>query len=227
MLTDAIQGPIARMSRFAGRLRRQHVLMLAPCLLAMAYLLGGLPTLAGVSLILPVALLTAPTFAMPQAGGTDGLTGLAQRSGIVDALDHGLRHAARSGRSTGAIVVEIDRFKLLEERHDRTTIERILTVTAQRLQGTMRDSDLTARLDGPTFAVSLSPARRLDLEAVIQLAGRLQRALAEPIAFDGTNIYVTASIGFSLAARYWLDVDRAILRTNARKQLAGLQRRQE
>lgn len=211
MLTDAIHGPITRMSRLTGQLRRHHVFMMSPCLLVIAYLLGGLPALAGVSLILPVALLAAPTFAMSEAGGTDGLTGLAQRPGIVDALDHGLRHALRSGRSTGAIVVEIDRFKLLEERHDRTTIERILTVTAQRLQGTMRDSDLTARLDGPTFAVALSAARRLDLEAVIQLAGRLQRTLAEPIAFEGTNIYVTASIGFSLAARLTNPTGDAVL----------------
>ncbi len=201
MLTDAIHGLIARISRVGSRLRRHHVLMLSPCFLGIAYLLGGLPALAGVSVILPVALMVAPTFAMPRAGGTDGLTGLAQRAGIVDSLDHALRHGTRTGRSTGAIVVEIDRFKLLEERHDRATIERLLTVTGQRLQGTMRDTDLTARLDGPTFAVSLSPARRLDLEAVIQLAGRLQRSLAEPIPMDGTNIYVTASIGFSLAAR--------------------------
>jgi diguanylate cyclase (GGDEF)-like protein len=213
MFSDIASGPYSRLSRTVGHVRRHHLLYAAPVLMIFAFWMGGLPALAGVTATLPVVLMLAPPTGKLIAGGTDGLTGLAQRHSIVTALDQALSLARQSNRSTAAIVIEVDRFKLLEERFDRAAIERILTVTAQRLQGMMRETELTARLEGPTFAVALAPARRLDLEAVIQLVGRLQRTLEEPIAMEGTNIYVTASIGFSLSARLKDPTGEAVLQS--------------
>lgn len=201
MYTTVTARPFTRLFRMAARVRRHHVLLIAPLGMILAFAFGGLPALAGVTAVLPLALMMAPPVGKLVAGGTDSLTGLAQRHGIVAALDQAMAEGRQMNRATAAMVIEIDRFKLLEERFDRPAIERVLTTVAHRLSGMMRETDLTARLDGPTFAVALAPARRLDLETVVQLAGRLQRAIEEPIAMEGTNIYVTASIGFSLAAR--------------------------
>lgn len=192
----------ARLLRLMHRLRRPLVLALMPCFLGLALVLGGPLAMIFVALTFPVALaLTLPPASAAFVTAIDPLTGLAQRDGIVAALDHALQYSARTGRATGAMMLEIDRFKLLEERHDRAAIERILRVTAERLGDALRENDLAARLEGPIFAVALGPVRRLDLEAAIQLAGRIQRALSEPISVDATNVYVTASIGFSIAAR--------------------------
>ena len=196
------RGASSRFQRLFQTIRRPHVLALMPVLVLSALALGGQPAMLFVALAFPVALAVAlpPDTGMALAA-TDPLTGLAQRDGILTALDRALRYSSRMGRATGAIMIEIDRFKLLEERHDRAAIERILRVTADRLRDSLRDNDLAGRLEGPTFAVALGPVRRLDLEAAIQLAGRIQRALSEPISVDATNVYVTVSIGFSIAAR--------------------------
>jgi len=202
MLRDAAIGVSTRSFRLVQTVRRPHMLLLMPLLVLSAFYLGGQAAMIFVALAFPVALAVAlPEEEAAQVAGIDHVTGLALRGGIVLALDRALRSSARMGRATGAMMIEIDRFKLLEERHDRAAIERVLRVTADRLRDALREHDVAARLEGPTFAVALSPVRRLDLEAAIQLAGRIQRALSEPISVDATNIYVTVSIGFSLAAR--------------------------
>ncbi len=184
------------------RLRRAHLLALMPVFLFMALALGGPAAMILVALSFPVGLAVVwLPGAGARIGNADPLTGLAQRDGIVAALDRALQYSTRMGRATGAMMLEIDRFKLLEERHDRAAIERILRVTAERLDDALRENDLAARLEGPTFAVALAPVRRLDLEAAIQMAGRIQRSLSEPISVDATNVYITVSIGFSIASR--------------------------
>ena len=202
MFTTSAQGLASRFFRLIQAVRRPYFLVLMPVLVLSAMALGGQSAMIFVALTFPVML----AFALPPSSGTqfgitDPLTGLAQRSGAVAALDHALRISTRMSRATGAMMIEIDRFKLLEERHDRAAVERILRVTADRLQDSLRENDLAARLDGPTFAVAIGAVRRLDLEAAIQLAGRIQRSLSEPISVDATNVYITVSIGFSLAAR--------------------------
>jgi diguanylate cyclase (GGDEF)-like protein len=190
------------LQRQLRRARRPHLLLLLPLVLLTGFLTGGMLGLfalaVGFPLIIAVAL---PTEAAWQGWATDPLTGLLTREGIVGSLDSALASSARKGRATGAIVVELDQFRLLEGRFDRAAVETVLTVIGKRLADTMRDSDQAGRLDGATFAVALSPVRRLDLEAAIQLSARIQQALTEPIPLDGTNIHVSASVGFSLANR--------------------------
>ncbi|EPX84265.1 diguanylate cyclase/phosphodiesterase [Rubellimicrobium thermophilum DSM 16684] len=157
---------------------------------------------AALALAVPAAMALGLALARgaPPAPG-DALTGLGTRNGLVSALDRILAAARPDGPSTAVLVIEIDRFRLLEERHDHAAVERILTVTAQRLRDHLRETDHAARLEGPMFAVALSPVRRLDLEGAIQLAGRLQRALSEPIALGGMSVHLTVSVGFALPAR--------------------------
>lgn len=171
-------------------------------LLGVSYLYAGGSALILSALIVTVVAAIAFGMHRPSAATSlDRVTGLPQRDGVVATLDHALRTSARKGHSTGAIVLEIDRYRFLEENHDRPAVERILRVTADRISGVLRDSDHAGRLDGSAFVVALSPVRRLDLEAAIQLSARIQHAVAEPIAVGGANVYVTASVGFCLAAR--------------------------
>jgi diguanylate cyclase (GGDEF)-like protein len=169
---------------------------------AVALAAGSAEPDAAAALAVPAALALGLALARgtPPPPG-DALTGLDTRAGLVAALDRTLGLARRGDRSTAVLAVEIDRFRLIEERHDRAAVERVLTVTAQRLQDHLREADRAARLDGPVFAVAMAPVRRLDLEAAIQLAGRLQRALSEPIAVGGLSVHPTVSVGFALPAR--------------------------
>lgn len=201
MFVSAARAFWTRLARLPATLRRAHLLTLAPALLGFGLWLGGADAMAALAVAFSVAMAFALPPWTPPVADRDGLTGLDLRSGVVSALDRALRSSARMGRSTGAMVIEIDRFKLLEERHDHAGIERLLVVTARRLQDSLREADRAARLEGPSFAVALSAVRRLDLETTIQLAGRIQKSLSEPIAIGGFNVHPTVSIGFSLPAR--------------------------
>ncbi len=192
----------ARVQHTLRRTLRSVGLFLVPFLLAVALIAGGSVTTLAVALALPLtmmALFQRRASAAPFK--PDALTGLEQRESLVAALEAALTATEDGHRNTGAMVLEVDRFKLIEERHDRAAVERILKLTAERLRDCLRENDVAGRLDGPTFAIALSPVRRLDLEAAIQMAGRVQRALTEPISIDGTKANITTSIGFALASR--------------------------
>lgn len=174
---------------------------LLPIFALLALSAGGLRGLGVFLVSLPAGILLARLVSPQGHGPRDSLTGLPQREGLVTALDRALC-TARPDEVTGGIILELDSFRSLEERHDRGTVERLLVTVARRLRAAVRDADLTCRLDGPTFAIALAPSRRLELESVIQLAGRLQRTIAEPVAIGGMNFYLTAAIGFSLSTRH-------------------------
>jgi diguanylate cyclase (GGDEF)-like protein len=140
------------------------------------------------------------------------VTGLPLRENLVAALDASLRSAARSGRRTAALVLEIDGWKLLEERHDRATLERILQATAARLTATLRDGDIAARLDGPVFAVALAPGARLDLEGALQIAGRHQATLSASIPLGDLDQPLSFSVGLALSERLRTPTGERLLR---------------
>ncbi len=191
---------LARLRGMGGR----PLLAAAAVLWGVALIVGGSGVLTAMGLVLPSALAVAFALAnraAPPEVGRDALTGLLRRTGVVAALDRALGVGVRTGRSTGAMVIEVDRFRLLEERHDHAVVERVLVVTAERLNGVLRESDRAGRLEGPTFGVALSASRKLDLDSAVQLAGRLQRALSDPVAAGGFNVHPTVSIGFALPAR--------------------------
>lgn len=142
----------------------------------------------------------------------DRVTGLPLREEAVAALDRALLLAPHAGRRTAALVIEIQGWKDLGERHDQADLDAALRLTATRLVAALRPGDLAARLDGPAFALALAPSPRLDLGAVLQLAGRLQRSLAEPMNLGRAELSLGASIGLSLPERIRAPTGEALLR---------------
>ncbi len=203
--------PVLRLLR---RARRPWLLGLLPLVLLVGWATGGGIGLYSVAIGFPLVLAVAlPSQAAWHGWAVDPVSGLVQREGVVDALDRALRLANRRTRLTGALVLEIDKFRAVEVRHDRPQIERLLYIIGERLVRTLRDGDVAARLEGATFAAALSPVLRLDLEAAIQLASRIQQVIAEPISLDGTNVHLTASVGFSLADRMGAPTAARLLQT--------------
>ena len=131
----------------------------------------------------------------------DGITGLPMRSELQEALDKLLHERRTTGMSTACLIIDIDDFKEITERHGHGASEAVILETAERLKDVLRDADIISRLDGATFAVMLSPVRNVDLETVIQIASRIQSSIGEPIRVDALNLYVSSSIGFCLTSR--------------------------
>ncbi|MBL4812642.1 MAG: bifunctional diguanylate cyclase/phosphodiesterase [Rhodobacteraceae bacterium] len=201
-ISVAMRSVSGKIFGYQRSLWRLAVLGALPFLLAAAAFFEAHQILVILAFLFPfVFVLVAITGQDSKLVGADPLTGLPNRTHVLVELERCLRISNRLGHEAGAMLIEVDRFKLLEECHDRAGIEEILLNCTNRLKEAVRGNDVLARLDGPTFAIVLAPARTLDLEAAIQMAGRIQRALSEPVQIGMANVYLTASIGFALVHR--------------------------
>lgn len=123
----------------------------------------------------------------------DELTGLANRRRLLGEIH---RVADGSG-SVAVLLLDLDRFKNINDSlgHDRG--DELLVVIADRLRLAVRPGDLVARLGGDEFAVVLpGPVDVADAEFV---ADRLMRLIGEPVTLGHQTIYPTASIGIAVA----------------------------
>jgi diguanylate cyclase (GGDEF)-like protein/PAS domain S-box-containing protein len=123
----------------------------------------------------------------------DELTGLANRRRLLDEIH---RVADGSG-SVAVLLLDLDRFKNINDSlgHDRG--DELLVVIADRLRLAVRPGDLVARLGGDEFAVVLpGPVTVADAEFVSE---RLMRLIGEPVTLGRQKIYPTASIGIAVA----------------------------
>jgi diguanylate cyclase (GGDEF)-like protein len=184
-------------------------LLSAPVVLA-AVTLGPAAAVGAAALAAPAIVLTRHRGrAGTQAAATtprdtaarDPVTGLPLRAEVVAMCDAAFAAAPTSGQSTACFVIGIDDAAELVGRHGQLGYEQLLGRVADALKGALRDRDLLARLEGARFAVALGPVRRIDLEAAIQIAGRLQATLHAPVSLDAASVHLSASVGFCLAAR--------------------------
>ncbi|WP_138469828.1 bifunctional diguanylate cyclase/phosphodiesterase [Poseidonocella sp. HB161398] len=120
-----------------------------------------------------------------------------KRTQIEAAAEAILRDSLESGRTTACILFAIDDFSLMRSRLGLRAADLILTQVAQRLQGGLRRTDTVASLGDGIFGVLLTPTARADLESLLQICARLQKAVAEPVLLDGTQLHVSISAGFS------------------------------
>ena len=202
------------MGTIATTLVRPEILVFLPAL-ALAGLWFGPKGLALVAAFaLPAAFLTlrhdrapGPLLEVP----TDVVTGLPLRTELLARLDRAFLEGRQTGRTTACLMIALDEADTLEKRFGAAAFNDILARTADRISGALRGADSVARLDGAVFAVALSPVKQADLETVIQIATRLQSAVEQPLSIDAATVYVSASVGFCLAARSPQPTGAAIL----------------
>jgi diguanylate cyclase (GGDEF)-like protein len=132
----------------------------------------------------------------------DPLTGLPNRSLVLDRAERMLARSARDPDVVaGALFVDIDAFKHVNDSLGHAAGDRLLTVVGERLQSAVRDQDTVGRLGGDEFVVLVECSA--DETALEQLANRMTKSLREPVELDdGRKTFsVTASIGVA-AGRY-------------------------
>jgi predicted signal transduction protein with EAL and GGDEF domain len=202
------------LARAGAQFRKPELMIFMPAVTLAAFWLGGEETLIVVALGLPMIFVMTGAFSQndpPVPSAVDGLSGLALRPQITGALDAILRDPGDRGLTTACLVVLFDDADRFLDRHGRAVQAEVLARSAERLCSTLRQGDTVARLEGGGFAVALGPVRRLDLETLIQIAGRFQAALSPPLSIDGAQHYVTTSVGFCLVARAPEKSGRALL----------------
>jgi diguanylate cyclase (GGDEF)-like protein len=125
----------------------------------------------------------------------DELTGLPNRALLFKRTSEALVEASRTGGRAGFLLLDLDRFKDVNDTLGHPAGDRVLKVIAHRLVHGVRPGDLVARLGGDEFAVLL-PAVKPGSTAR-EVALRLRAALAEEIALDGMAFQIETSVGIA------------------------------
>jgi diguanylate cyclase (GGDEF)-like protein/PAS domain S-box-containing protein len=146
----------------------------------------------------------------------DAVTRLLSRRALLAALERIDRHPPRSGTLTGALFIDIDRFKDVNDSYGHAVGDQVLAAVAGRISASARSDDLVARLGGDEIVVALPNLHgTADAEAV---AAKIHTTLAEPVAAGDVTVPVTVSIGVAVrdpgeeVERVITKADRALYR---------------
>lgn len=134
----------------------------------------------------------------------DALTGLANRVTFRDELVTGTAAATRE-QPLAAYVLDLDRFKLVNDTLGHPVGDRLLKLVAERLRRCVRNGDLVSRLSGDEFAILQSSGATP--ESCEQLATRILQTVAAPYHIDGREICVGVSVGIATAPEHGSDPD--------------------
>jgi diguanylate cyclase (GGDEF)-like protein len=135
----------------------------------------------------------------------DALTDLPNRTLLQQRVESALSTARRDGVGLGLILLDLDRFKEVNDTLGHPAGDALLEVVARRLVGAVRPEDTVARLGGDEFAVLL-PDIDHSTDA-IEVAGRIKQALAEPFRLEGLLMDVDVSIGIAMSPLHGDDVE--------------------
>ena len=138
----------------------------------------------------------------------DQLTGLPNRALLTDRLETALHQAERNGKPLALFVIDLDRFKEINDTLGHHFGDALLKEVGQRLRGVLRETDTVARLGGDEFAIVLPEAGP---EAALFCARRILEACSDPIPVDNLLLKAQPSIGIAFHPEHGRNSD-ALLR---------------
>jgi len=146
----------------------------------------------------------------------DELTGLPNRSLLLERLADALHRASRHDRMVGVLFLDLDRNKDVNDSLGHSVGDELLSETARRLEQTIRPDDTVARLGGDEFVVVIGNMVRTT-DALVA-AERVRSAVAQPVTLGNESTVVTTSVGIAIAfgdespAELLQDADTAMYR---------------
>ena len=126
----------------------------------------------------------------------DVLTGLANRNLLMDRIDQAIANGHRYGHAAAVLLVDLDRFKFINDSMGHPAGDQVVQEVARRLVGCAREGDTVARMGGDEFVLVLN---RVDGEQdVVRVLKRIVNSIAEPMLIEGRQLHITTSLGVSL-----------------------------
>ena len=129
----------------------------------------------------------------------DALTGLPNRTLLVERLDHAILRCRRSNKMVAILFADLDRFKSINDTYGHHVGDELLIAVAQRLTALLRPGDTVARLGGDEFVILCE-----DLDQTSQggvLAARIAEQLSETFVLSDVEVQISASVGIAFAGR--------------------------
>lgn len=128
----------------------------------------------------------------------DALTGLPNRLQLVERLEHELRRAERHAYFGAVLFIDLDQFKTINDSLGHPVGDRVLEVVAKRLQQSVREEDLVARLSGDEFVVVLTVLdQNIETAALraAEISEKIRSIISQPYMYDSVELRVTCSVG--------------------------------
>lgn len=126
----------------------------------------------------------------------DRLTGLPNRTLLLDRLEQAIGYARRDEERLALLIVNLDRFKNVNDSLGALAGDRLLFGLAERLRGAVATEGTVARVGGDKFAVLVAPVKGADQAR--ELAEKLRAVIGQPATFSGQEVHLSASIGVAL-----------------------------
>ena len=134
--------------------------------------------------------------ALRKSAFLDPLTGLANRLLMMDRFEVAMRHARRNRKQFAVLMLDLNKFKAINDTYGHAAGDKVLITVAQRLVSIVRESDTVARLGGDEFVLIVeSITERAQLEA---LGHKLVDVVSQDLTLDsGETVAVGASVGYA------------------------------
>ena len=148
---------------------------------------------------------------------TDALTGLFNRRQMAQVLTDAIRQARRAAGTLALLVLDLDRFKQINDSLGHEIGDRVLLDCADRLKTCLRQGDVVARISGDQFALLVHEADPRGAEAA---ARRVLDAVSSPCSVDGLQFTLTCSVGVALFPADGNDADMLVRHAESAMQRA-------
>ncbi len=158
--------------------QRQRLVILVAALSVVLFVLIAIPA-------------TQPIRTLHQLADTDTLTGLPNRRAVLRIASH----AATDGQQRAIAMIDLDRFKSINDTHGHAVGDVVLAEAADRLVGCLRGDATVGRIGGEEFMVTFSA---LSPEHVAQVGERIRRAIDRPIETVRGRVDLTTSVGMAI-----------------------------
>jgi diguanylate cyclase (GGDEF)-like protein/PAS domain S-box-containing protein len=131
----------------------------------------------------------------------DVLTGLPNRLAIMETIEEAIARYRRRGDSFAVVLLDLDRFKHVNDTLGHAVGDALLRETAARLKASLRETDVLARLGGDEFAI-VQDRENDQCGDVAALASRIIEIISQPFKIDGNEVNIATSIGIALAPEH-------------------------
>ena len=143
----------------------------------------------------------------------DMLTGLANRVQFAEKLDEISKRHNRHGAGFAVLMLDLDRFKAVNDTLGHAAGDLLLKQVAERLKGSLRETDVLARLGGDEFAI-IQEGEVEQRQAAITVARRIIEKICKPFDLDGKPASIGTSIGIAFAPEHGDDPEELLKRAD-------------
>ncbi len=138
----------------------------------------------------------------------DALTKLPNRYLLYDRLNMNISHAHRNQEKLAVMLLDLDRFKRINDTMGHPAGDMLLQEVALRLRDSLREGDTVSRLGGDEFCIIVEDIKHV--ENTLKVAQKIFKALSKPFLLRDHELYITTSIGVSIYPNDGADVDSLI-----------------